>query len=57
MTANAFSDDEKEALDAGMDVHLAKPIDMELLKKMVSQYALRNRPSGHKESEQEGGEV
>ena len=38
MTANAFAEDEKEALDAGMNVHLAKPIDIELLKKVINQY-------------------
>ncbi len=38
MTANAFAEDEKEALDAGMNVHLAKPIDVELLKKVINQY-------------------
>ena len=38
MTANAFAEDEKEALEAGMNVHLAKPIDVELLKKVVKQY-------------------
>ncbi|MDE5938033.1 MAG: response regulator [Lachnospiraceae bacterium] len=38
MTANAFAEDEKEALDAGMNVHLAKPIDIELLKQVISQY-------------------
>lgn len=38
MTANAFAEDEKEALEAGMDVHLAKPIDMVLLKKVIKQY-------------------
>ena len=38
MTANAFAEDEKEALDAGMDVHLAKPIDIELLKQVIRQY-------------------
>ena len=38
MTANAFAEDEKEALNAGMDVHLAKPIDVELLKKVIKQY-------------------
>ena len=32
MTANAFSEDVQEALDAGMDAHIAKPIDMEVLK-------------------------
>ena len=41
MTANAFAEDEKEALDAGMNVHLAKPIDMELLKKVLTQYTIR----------------
>ena len=38
MTANAFAEDVKDALDAGMDAHIAKPIDMGLLKKTVSQY-------------------
>ncbi len=37
MTANAFAEDEKEALDAGMNVHLAKPIDIDLLKKVIKQ--------------------
>lgn len=41
MTANAFAEDEKEALDAGMNVHLAKPIDIELLKQVISQYTKR----------------
>ncbi|MDE6622487.1 MAG: response regulator [Lachnospiraceae bacterium] len=41
MTANAFAEDEKEALDAGMNVHLAKPIDVELLKKVITQYVFR----------------
>ncbi|MDE6404040.1 MAG: response regulator, partial [Lachnospiraceae bacterium] len=38
MTANAFAEDEKEALAAGMNVHLAKPIDIELLRQVISQY-------------------
>ena len=38
MTANAFAEDVKEAMDAGMDAHIAKPIDMKLLKKTVNQY-------------------
>ena len=37
MTANAFAEDEKDALEAGMDVHVAKPIDIELLKKVIRQ--------------------
>lgn len=38
MTANAFAEDVRDALEAGMNVHLAKPIDIELLKKTVKQY-------------------
>ena len=38
MTANAFAEDEKEALKAGMNVHLAKPVDVELLKQIILQY-------------------
>ncbi len=35
MTANAFAEDEKAALDAGMDAHVPKPLSMELLKKVI----------------------
>lgn len=38
MTANAFAEDVKEALAAGMDAHIAKPIDMESIKKTLSKY-------------------
>ena len=41
MTANAFAEDVKDALDAGMDAHVAKPIDMELLRKAVHQFIER----------------
>ncbi len=37
MTANAFAEDEKAALAAGMDAHVSKPLDMELLKKAIRQ--------------------
>ena len=37
MTANAFAEDVQDALDAGMDAHVAKPIDMEILKTALSQ--------------------
>ena len=36
MTANAFDDDKKMAYDAGMNAHVAKPIDMDVLKKTVA---------------------
>ena len=41
MTANAFAEDEKAALAAGMNAHVAKPIDVDLLKKVIKQYAGR----------------
>ena len=41
MTANAFSEDERAALDAGMDAHVPKPLDMELLKKTIGRLIKR----------------
>ena len=35
MTANAFEEDKKQALDAGMDGHIAKPIDIPELMEML----------------------
>ncbi len=46
MTANAFDDDVKAALDAGMNAHLAKPIDMEKLKQIIAK--LREGGKGEK---------
>ena len=37
MTANAFVEDIHDALDAGMNVHVAKPVDMQVLKETVAQ--------------------
>lgn len=37
MTANAFVEDIHDALDAGMDAHVAKPVDMKVLKETVAQ--------------------
>ena len=38
MTANAFSEDKQVALDAGMDDHIAKPIDMSVLVPTLRKY-------------------
>ncbi len=35
MTANAFKEDEKKCLEAGMNAHLAKPIDIEKVKQAI----------------------
>ncbi|MDY5905682.1 MAG: ATP-binding protein [Anaerovoracaceae bacterium] len=35
MTANAFTEDRIRAKEAGMDEHIAKPVDMELLVKVI----------------------
>ena len=36
LSANAFEDDIKECLDAGMNAHVAKPIDVNALKEELS---------------------
>ena len=37
MTANAFEEDKQEALRSGMNGHIAKPINIELLMKELDQ--------------------
>ena len=37
MTANAFSEDVKKALDAGMNAHVAKPVDLKILKQVLKE--------------------
>ncbi len=39
MTANAFSDDIQNSLNAGMDAHISKPIDISLLEKTVKRFS------------------
>lgn len=38
MTANAFEEDKKMAFEAGMNDHVAKPIDINILKKAISRF-------------------
>lgn len=35
MTANAFADDIQQSLEAGMNAHVSKPMDLAVLKKTV----------------------
>ena len=43
MTANAFDDDVKAALDSGMNAHIAKPIDMDKLKNTINDLRHQNK--------------
>lgn len=45
LTANAFSDDVKACLDAGMQAHLAKPVDIAGLAATIGRYARVDRPA------------
>ena len=40
MTANAFADDVQKCLDAGMNAHIAKPLDINKLNKMIREYVV-----------------
>ena len=37
MTANPFVDDVREAIDSGMDAHIAKPVQIDNLKATIGQ--------------------
>lgn len=37
MTANAFADDIQQSMDAGMNEHISKPMDLQRLKKVVAE--------------------
>ncbi len=43
MTANAFKEDAKKCLDAGMNAHLAKPLDMEKVKQTIQEQIHRRK--------------
>ena len=38
MTANAFADDVQDALDAGMNAHIPKPLDIAVLNRVLDQF-------------------
>ena len=50
MTANAFVDDVREAIESGMDAHIAKPVQIDSLKATIRQVfdkrAAQAEPSG-----------
>ena len=43
MTANAFTEDRIKAKEAGMDEHIAKPVDGKLLVKVINELVKRNQ--------------
>ena len=46
MTANAFADDIQQSMDAGMDMHLSKPIDIAVLEKTLSLFRTDKKNHG-----------
>ena len=38
MTANAFSDDIQHSIDAGMDAHISKPVDMKMVERTMREF-------------------
>ena len=40
MTADAFAEDIKKCLDAGMNAHVAKPIDIREVSRQLGKYTL-----------------
>ena len=38
MTANAFEEDKRASIEAGMDAHLTKPVDVNELHRVMKKY-------------------
>ena len=45
MTANAFAEDVQNSMESGMNAHLAKPINMAVLKSVLEQLIFGNPPA------------
>ncbi|MBD5476481.1 MAG: response regulator [Lachnospiraceae bacterium] len=53
MTANAFVDDIREAIESGMDAHIAKPIQLDKLKDTIEQVFDKRKQQETSEREEE----
>lgn len=42
MTANAFAEDRKRAISAGMNAHVAKPVEIDTLRSVMSEILARH---------------
>jgi len=51
MTANAFVDDVREAIESGMDAHIAKPVQVETLKSTIRQVLDSRREQAQKKED------
>lgn len=51
MTANVFQDDILEAIESGMNDHVAKPIDMKVISGVLRRWLLEKGTGGHREAE------
>lgn len=51
MTANAFTEDRMRAKEAGMDEHIAKPVDGKLLVKVINELVKHNQRESYNEKE------
>jgi len=49
ITANAFVDDVRDAIDSGMDAHIAKPIQIDQMKATIQQVLESRRAGGEEE--------
>jgi CheY-like chemotaxis protein len=38
MTANAYKEDEEKVIEAGMNAHVAKPVDVDILMSVLAKY-------------------
>lgn len=47
MTANAFSEDVSKSLNAGMNDHISKPIDLKKLHAVLGKYGGRNEKTAN----------
>ena len=51
MTANVFQDDILEAIESGMNDHVAKPIDMKVISGVLRRWLLEKGNGGQREAE------
>ncbi len=56
MTANAFTEDIQQCLDAGMDAHVAKPLDVAVLERTLRGLKVGNAVGGGSSSQDGSGE-